>query len=62
MTMRGYLVSQAISRLVGHFPEDAVVRLIGGEADETAQRELLVQGIAATIRTEAKRRGYAIVG
>jgi AcrR family transcriptional regulator len=62
MTMRGYLVSQAISRLVGHFPEDAVVRLIGGEANEAAQREFLVQGIAATIRTEAKRRGYAIEG
>jgi AcrR family transcriptional regulator len=60
MTMRGYLVSCAISRLIGQFPEDAVVRLIGGGVDEAAQRDFLVRGIAAAIRAEAERRGYSV--
>jgi AcrR family transcriptional regulator len=60
MTMRGYLASAAFGRLVAEFRHGAVIRLIDQSIDESVVRELLVRGIASTIRDEAKRRGYTI--
>ncbi len=59
MTMRGYLLSSAASRLISKLPEGAVVRLIGGAADEETLRRHLIRGIGATIREEARLRGYS---
>lgn len=60
MTMRGYLVSCVVTRLIAKLPNDAVVRLISPGADEGITRQLLIRGIAATIREEARDRGYSI--
>jgi AcrR family transcriptional regulator len=60
MTMRGYLTSAAFGRLVAEFRQGAVIRLIEQSIDESVVRELLVRGIASTIRDEAKRRGYKV--
>lgn len=60
MTMRGYLVSCVVTRLIAKLPDDAVLRLISPGADEGMTRQLLVRGIAATIREEARRRGYSV--
>jgi AcrR family transcriptional regulator len=60
MTLRGYLISAAFAGLVAGFPEAAVVRLIGRSTDEARVRELLVAGVAATIRREAARLGYDV--
>ena len=58
MTLRGYLASFAVSRLIIELREDAVTRLIAGNTDEDVLRDLLVRGIAAAVRDEARRRGY----
>ena len=60
MTLRGYLASCAVARLITEFPDDTVVRLIGNFTEDAALRDLLVRGVAATIREEASRRGYPI--
>ncbi len=60
MTMRGYLVSCLVNRLVGKLPDDSVLRLIGHDTDEGDVRKLLIQGVADTIRKEARRRGYTV--
>ena len=60
MTMRGYLVSCVVTRLIAKLPNDAVVRLISPGADEGITRQLLIRGIAATIREEARDRGYSV--
>ena len=44
-TLRGYLIGNTIAREFGHKKRDAT------------ERELLVEGIAATLRAEATRRG-----
>jgi AcrR family transcriptional regulator len=63
MTMRGYLVSCGIAQMITELPDGAVVRLIAGDtagrADATA-RDLLVRGIAVTLREEGARRGRAV--
>jgi AcrR family transcriptional regulator len=58
MTLRGYLASCAISRLILELSEDSVVRLISGDGNDEAQRDFVVRGVAATLREEAQRRGY----
>jgi len=64
MTMRGYLVSCAIARLIAEFPEGAVLRLAvvdtGGSGNEAQSRDLVVRGVAAMVREEAIRRGYDV--
>jgi AcrR family transcriptional regulator len=60
MTMRGYLTTAAFAKLVAEFRQGAVVRLMERHTDESVLRELLVRGIATTIRDEAKRRGYTV--
>lgn len=60
MTMRGYLTSAAFARLVAQFKEGTIVRLIEQSTDEAVIRELLVRGIATTIRDEAARRGHTV--
>ena len=62
MTMRGYLVSCGIARLISEFPEGAVLRLMATDraktGDESTTRDLVVRGVAAVLREEAVRRGY----
>jgi AcrR family transcriptional regulator len=58
MTFRGYLSSAAFARMVKDFPDGAVLRLMGRTTDEAQVRQLLVRGVATTIRDEARRRGY----
>ena len=60
LTMRGDPVSCLVTRLIAKLPANSVLRLIGGKADEEVMRELLVRGVADTIREEARRRGYSI--
>jgi AcrR family transcriptional regulator len=67
MTMRGYLVSCAIARLIAEFPEGAVLRLAvvtvadpEGSSNEALSRDLVVRGVAAMVREEASRRGYDV--
>jgi AcrR family transcriptional regulator len=64
MTMRGYLVSCGITRMIAELPEGTVLRLMAsdpdGPTDDSTIRDLLVRGIAATLREEAARRGYPI--
>jgi len=64
MTMRGYLMSCGITRLIAELPEGAVFRLMltdpGGPTDDSTIRDLLVRGVGATLREEAARRGYTI--
>ena len=59
MTMRGYLTSTALARLVAKLPKGSVVRLIEHPTEEAVIRQFFVRGIATTIRDEADRRGYA---
>jgi AcrR family transcriptional regulator len=62
LTFRGYLTSSGISRRMAALPEGAFVRLMGKSQaiSEPALRELVVRGVATTIREEAKRRGHEI--
>jgi AcrR family transcriptional regulator len=57
MTLRGYLSSWAIARLIAEFPDDAIVKLVRN-VDDAAMRKLLVHSIATTIRESAHARGY----
>jgi AcrR family transcriptional regulator len=47
-TLRGYLTSQQIASSIADIPGDAV------------QRQLLVSGVASSLRAEARRRGIAL--
>lgn len=64
MTMRGYLVSCAISRHIAELPAEVVVRLVitegQGHTSEAVSRHLVVGGVAAMIRDQAARRGYDV--
>jgi AcrR family transcriptional regulator len=62
MTLRGYLASRAVTRLIAELPEATIVRLIPNapDPDDRGLRDLLVRGIAAAIREEATRRGLDV--
>jgi AcrR family transcriptional regulator len=62
MAFRGYLLSSAISRRIAALPEGALNKPMGrvGSRGDTTQRDLLMQGVAATIRAQAKERGFEI--
>jgi AcrR family transcriptional regulator len=65
MAIRGYLVSLSIARHIAEFPAETVVRLTIAEGERSGDdvartRELLVRGVAATVREEAIRRGYDV--
>lgn len=60
MTMRGYLISCAVARLITSMPKNSVVRLIGPDTDEKILRKLMIRGVTETIREEATLRGYSI--
>ena len=62
MTFRGYLAGCAVARRISEFPKDTIVRLHVADpgADESVLRDLLVRGVATTIRDEARRRGYDV--
>jgi AcrR family transcriptional regulator len=60
MTMRGYLAAYSVARLIAELPDGSVIKIVTGTGDDRPLRELLVRGIAATVREEATRRGYAI--
>jgi AcrR family transcriptional regulator len=57
LTMRGYLTSSSIGRRIAEMPDGAVVKLIGKPVEDKILRNLLVAGIATTIRQEATQRG-----
>ena len=60
MTLRGYLASSAVARIIAKFPDDAVRRLIRDSEDDNVLRDLLVRGVAAMVREEGTRRGYRV--
>ena len=62
MSFRGYLLSSALSRRIAALPEGALNKPMGrvGTKGEATQREMLVQGVAATIRAHATERGFEI--
>lgn len=60
MTLRGYLASSAVARIIAKFPDDAVRRLIRDSEDDDVRRDLLVRGVAAMVREEGTRRGYRV--
>lgn len=62
MSFRGYLLSNAISRRIAALPEGTLSKPMGrvGANGETSQRELLIQGVTATLRAQAKERGLKI--
>jgi AcrR family transcriptional regulator len=61
MTFRGYLVSNALARRIAKLPEGALNKPMGkgAKVDDAELRKMLVQGVAATIRAEAKQRATA---
>jgi AcrR family transcriptional regulator len=63
MTLRGYLVSSALGRRIAKLPEGALNKPMGRSSafGEAAQRQMLVYGIAATIRAAAEVRGIEII-
>jgi len=58
MTMRGFLTSYAIGRRISELPSMMVLMRNSGNND--AVRDLVVRGVARTMRDEAARRGYDI--
>lgn len=63
LTFRGFLISSAFSRRIGRLPEGALNKSMGGRGyaqTEADQRDLLIRGVAATIRDEAERIGHVI--
>jgi AcrR family transcriptional regulator len=62
MSFRGYLFSNAISRRIAALPEGALNKPMGrfGSRGDITQRDLLIQGVVATIRAQAKVRGFEI--
>lgn len=62
MTFRGYLISSALSRRIAKLPEGALNKSMSrpGRGAQGNQRELLVSGVAATIRREAAQRGIPL--
>lgn len=62
LTFRGFLVSSALTRRIAKLPEGALNKPMGkaGSGSVAVQRKMLVEGVAATIRAEAGRRGMAI--
>ncbi len=62
MSFRGYLLSSAISRRIAALPEGALNKPMGrvGSRGQMTQRSLMIQGVAATIRAQAKERGFEI--
>jgi AcrR family transcriptional regulator len=53
------LVAYAFSTMVGHLENLQIARLASELPDVSVTRALMVQGIAAVIRTETERRGLA---
>lgn len=62
MSFRSFLFSNAISRRIAALPEGALSKPMGrfGTRGGTTQRDLLIQGVAAAIRAQAKSRGFEI--
>lgn len=62
MTFRGFLISSALARRIAKLPEGALNKPMGGlhSPSESAQRTMLINGVAATVRAEAKLRGIEI--
>jgi hypothetical protein len=62
MSFRGYLVSSALTRRIAALPEGVLNKPMGraGDRGEVAQRKMLIEGVAATIRAHAKDRGSDI--
>jgi AcrR family transcriptional regulator len=54
------LVLYAFSTLRGYLSAKLIASSIADTLDDTAQRELLVRGVATSIRAEAKQRGVAL--
>jgi AcrR family transcriptional regulator len=59
LTFRGYLLSCGIGRRIAELPDGAIIRLMGRstKSSEATLRDMLVRGVAATIREEAQKRG-----
>lgn len=57
LTFRGFLISSALSRRIAKLPEGALNKPMGrsGVHDDALQRNLLIHGVASTIRAEAQR-------
>jgi AcrR family transcriptional regulator len=60
LMMRGYLTTVAFGRVLAGFPDDTIVKLMDQHTDEATVRDLLIRSIAATLRDEAKQRGYTL--
>ena len=63
LALRGYLISNAISRHIAELRPGAITRLPITEGDdqgEEAVSDLVVQGVAAVVRSKAERRGYDV--
>jgi AcrR family transcriptional regulator len=62
MTFRGYLVSSALTRRIAALPEGALNKPMAGldVGSEAKLREMLVYGVAATIRHQAEIRGIRL--
>jgi AcrR family transcriptional regulator len=54
------LVLYAFSTLRGYLSAKLIASSIADTLDDTAQRQLLVRGVATSIRAEAKQRGVAL--
>jgi AcrR family transcriptional regulator len=55
------LVVYAFTTLRGYLSARLIASSIADTADDTVQRELLVGGVAASLRAEAKRRGVTLL-
>jgi len=62
MTFRGFLISSVLSRRIARLPKGALNTFMGksGNLSVSIQRKFLVQGVAASIRAEAQKRGMEI--
>jgi hypothetical protein len=62
LTFRGFLISRALARRISKLPAGALHKPMGraGLHAESAQRDLLISGVASTIRAEAKKRGIRL--
>ncbi|WP_255405915.1 TetR/AcrR family transcriptional regulator [Novosphingobium sp. CF614] len=62
LALRGFLISSAFTRRIAKLPEGALNKPMGrtGVHAAAVQRRLLIQGVAATIRAEAQKRGMKV--
>jgi len=63
LTFRGFLISRALARRIAKLPAGALHKPMGrgaGLPDDDVQRNLLINGVASTIRAEAKKHGIRV--